>query len=130
MWSHLSPFFRLPVKVTGIDKRKFQDNGELLEMLGDWICEPCASILDLLEFVNSQVRFPRQCTIPQENTLTMREVDLAMGWDLVDSPQVNPIYNPACLLHWRVLLVTFQWLDKAQRKAIRDYNPVTSGPFT
>jgi hypothetical protein len=61
-----------------------------------------------------------------ECTLAMREVDIAMGWKLVDSPQVNPLNNPACLLHWRVLLTTLQWLDRTRQEAVREDTPVLS----
>jgi hypothetical protein len=64
------------------------------------VCGPSSGANDLLDLVNSRIRFPRQCTIPMECTLAMREVDIAMGWKLVDSPQVKPLNNPACLLHW------------------------------
>jgi hypothetical protein len=49
-----------------------------------------------------------------------------MEWKLVDSPQVNPLNNPACLLHWRVLLTTLQWLDRTLWEAVREYTPVMS----
>ena len=57
----------------------------------------------------------------------MREVDIAFGWELVLSPQLNPLNNPACLLHWRVLLTTLQWLDITQQGAVREYRPVLPG---
>jgi hypothetical protein len=79
---HLSPFFRVPVKVTGVDRVVFRQLGEVLEMVG-----PSSGANDLLGLVNSRIRFPRQCTIPMECTLGMREVDIAMGWKLVDSQQ-------------------------------------------
>jgi hypothetical protein len=56
----------------------------------------------------------------------MREVDIAMGWKLVDSPQVNRLNNPACLLHWRVLMTTLQWLDRTRQEAVLEYTPVLS----
>ena len=99
-------------KVTGVDRVVFRRLGEALEMVGRLVCGPSSCANDLLGLVNSRIRFPRQCTIPMECTLAMREVDIAMEWKLVDSPQVNPLNNPACLLHWRVLLTTFQWLDR------------------
>ena len=87
---------------------------------------PSSGANDLLELVNSRIRFPRQCTIPMECTPAMREVDIAMGWKLVDSPQVNRLNNPACLLHWRVLMTTLQWLDRTLQEAVREYTPVLS----
>jgi hypothetical protein len=59
--------------------------------------------------------------------ISMREVDIAFGWELVLSPQLNPLNNPACLLHWRVLLTTLQWLDRTQQGAVREYRPVLPG---
>jgi hypothetical protein len=50
-----------------------------------------------------------------------------MGWELVASPQLNPLNNPACLLHWRVLLTTLRWLDRTQQGAVREYLPVLPG---
>jgi hypothetical protein len=123
---HLSPFFQLPAKVTGVDKTLFRQLGEALEMVGRLVCGPSSGANDLLDLVNSKIRFPRQCSIPMECTLAMREVDIAMGWKLVDSPQVNPLNNPACLLHWRVLLTTLQWLDRTRQEAVREYTPVLS----
>jgi hypothetical protein len=102
------------VKVTGVDRVVFRQLGEALEMVGRLVCGPSSGANDLLGLVNSRIRFPRQCTIPMECTLAMREVDIAMEWKLVDSPQVNPLNNPACLLHWRVLLTTLQWLDRTR----------------
>jgi len=121
---HLSPFFRLPVQVTGVDRLVFRQLGEALEMVGSLVCGSSSGANDLYELVNSRIRFPRHCTIPRECTLAMREVDIAMGWKLVDSPQVNPLNNPACLLHWRVLLTTLQWLDRTRQEAVRVYLPV------
>ena len=95
-------------------------------MVGRLVCGPSSDANDLLDLVNSKIRFPRQCSIPMECTLAMREVDIAMGWKLVDSPQVNPLNNPACLLHWRVLLTTLQWLDRTRQEAVREYTPVMS----
>ena len=123
---HLSPFFRVPVKVTGVDKALFRQLGEALEMVGRLVCGQSSGANDLLDLVNPRIRFPRQCTIPMECTLAMREVDIAMGWKRVDSPQVNPLNNPACLLHWRVLLTTLQWLDRTRQEAVREYTPVLS----
>jgi hypothetical protein len=123
---HLSPFFRVPGKVTGVDKALFRQLGEALEMVGRLVCGPSSGANDLLDLVNSRIRFPRQCSIPMECTLAMREVDIAMGWKLVDSPQVNPLNNPACLLHWRVLLTTVLWLDRTRQEAVREYTPVLS----
>ena len=123
---HLSPFFQLPAKVTGVDKTLFRQLGEALEMVGRLVCGPSSGANDLLDLVNSKIRFPRQCSIPMECTLAMREVDIAMGWKLVDSPQVNPLNNPACLLHLRVLLTTLQWLDRTRQEAVREYTPVLS----
>jgi len=42
-------------------------------------------------------------------------------------PQLNPLNNPACLLHWRMLLTTFQWLDRTQQGAVREYRPILPG---
>jgi hypothetical protein len=84
---HLSPFCRVPVMVTGVDRVVFRQLGEALEMVGRLVCGPSSGANDLLELVNSRIRFPRQCTIPMECTLAMREVDIAMGWKLVDSPR-------------------------------------------
>jgi hypothetical protein len=123
---HLSPFFQVPAKVTRVDKTLFRQLGEALEMVGRLVCGPSSGANDLLDLVNSKIRFPRQCSIPMECTLAMREVDIAMGWKLVDSPQVNPLNNPACLLHWRVLLTTLQWLDRTRQEAVREYTPVLS----
>ena len=123
---HLSPFFQVPARVTGVDKTLFRQLGEALEMVGRLVCGPSSGANDLLDLVNSKIRFPRQCSIPMECTLAMREVDIAMGWKLVDSPQVNPLNNPACLLHWRVLLTTLQLLDRARQEAVREYTPVLS----
>jgi hypothetical protein len=123
---HLSPFFRVPGKVTGVDKALFRQLGETLEMVGRLVCGPSSGANDLLDLVNSRIRFPRQCNIPMECTLAMREVDIAMGWKLADSPQVNPLNNPACLLHWRVLLTTLQWLDRTRQEAVLEYTPVLS----
>ena len=39
-------------------------------------------------------------------------------------PQVNPLNNPACLLHWRVLPTSLQWLDRTRQEAVRVYLPV------
>jgi len=57
----------------------------------------------------------------------MREVDIALGWELVVFPQLNPLNNQACLLHWRVLLTTLQWLDRTQQGAVREYRLVLPG---
>ena len=57
----------------------------------------------------------------------MREVDIALGWELIVFPQLNPLNNQACLLHWRVLLTTLQWLDRTQQGAVQEYRPVLPG---
>lgn len=62
---HLYPFFRLPVKVTGVDKVLFSQLGEALEMVGGWCVGHPLLPNDLLEVVNSSIRFPRQDTIPK-----------------------------------------------------------------
>ena len=69
---HLSPFFRVPVKVTGVDRVVFRQLGEVLEMVGRLVCGPSSGANDLLGLVNSRIRFPRQCIIPMECTLGMR----------------------------------------------------------
>ena len=125
--SHLSHLFKLPVRVTGVNPVLFRQLGEALETVGRFVCGPVSGANDLMSLVNSRIRFPRQCTIPSECTLAMREVDIAMGWELVVSPQLNPLNNPSCLLHWRVLLTTLQWLNRTQRGAVREYLPVLSG---
>lgn len=85
---HLSTFFRLPVKVTGVDSVLLSQLDEELEMVGRLVCGPSYRVNDLLRVVNSRVRFPRHCTIPLECTLAMREVDIAMGWELVVFPRL------------------------------------------
>jgi hypothetical protein len=97
--SHLSRFFKLPVRVTGVDPVLFHQLGEALETVGRFACGPVSGANDLMSLVNSRMRFPRLCTIPSECKLAMREVDIAMGWELVVSPQLNLLNNPACLLH-------------------------------
>jgi len=125
--SHLSHIFKLPVRVTGVNPVLFRQLGEALETVGRFACGPVSGANDLMSLVNSRIRFPRLCTIPSECTLAMREVDIAMGWELVVSPQLNPLNNPACLLHWRVLLTTLRWLDRTQQGAVREYLPVLPG---
>ena len=122
--SHLSRFFKLPVRVTGVDPVLFHQLGEALETVGRFACGPVSGANHLMSLVNSRMRFPRLCTIPSECKLAMREVDIAMGWELVVSPQLNPLNNPACLLHWRVLLTTLRWLDRTQQGAVREHLPV------
>ena len=84
---HLSSIFQVPVQVTGVDRVVFRQ-GETLEMVGRLVCGPSSGTNDLVELMNSRIRFPRHCTIPRECTLAMREVDIAMGWKLVDSPRL------------------------------------------
>lgn len=121
--SHLSSFFQLPVKVMGVDPTVFRQLGEALEMVGGFVCGPSSGAKDLLKLVNSRILFPRLCTIPMECTLALREVDIALGWELVDSPQLNPLNNSVCLLHWRVLLTILWLLDRTQQDAMREYRP-------
>jgi len=84
--SHLSHFFKLPVRVTGVDPVLFCQLGEALGMVGRFACGPGSGANELMSSVNSRIRFPLLCTIPTECTLAMREVDIAMGWELVVSP--------------------------------------------
>jgi hypothetical protein len=44
---HLSPFFQLPAKVTGVDKTLFRQLGEALEMVGRLVCGPSSGANDL-----------------------------------------------------------------------------------
>jgi hypothetical protein len=44
---HLSPFFRVPAKVTGVDKALFRQLGEALEMVGRLVCGPSSGANDL-----------------------------------------------------------------------------------
>ena len=76
----LSSFFRLPVQVTGVEKRVFRQLGEALEVVGHLVCGLFSGVDDLLSLVNARIRLPRQFTIPMDCTLAMREVDIEMGW--------------------------------------------------
>ena len=107
----------------GVDPTVFRQLGEALEMVGGFVCGPSSGAKDLLKLVNSRILFPRLCTIPMECTLALREVDIALGWELVDSPQLNPLNNSVCLLHWRVLLTILRLLDRTQQDAMREYRP-------
>ena len=53
-----------------MEKRVFRQLGEALEVVG-----PSSGVNDLLSLANARIRFPRQCTIPMEGTLAMREVN-------------------------------------------------------
>jgi hypothetical protein len=55
--SHLSSFFQLPVKVTGVDPTVLRQLGEALEMIGGFVCGSGAK--DLLKLVNYRILFPR-----------------------------------------------------------------------
>ena len=96
--SHLSYVFKLPVRVMGVNPFLFHQFGEALDMVGSFVCGPGSGANELMSLVNLRIRFPRLCTIPTECTLAMREVDIAMRWELVASPQLNS-QQPACLLH-------------------------------
>jgi hypothetical protein len=50
---HLSPFFQLPAKVTGVDKAPFRQLGEALEMVGRLVCGPSSGANDLLDSRNT-----------------------------------------------------------------------------
>lgn len=119
--SRLSSFFQLPVKVTGVDPTVLRQLGEALEMIRGFVCGSGAK--DLLKLVNYRILFPWLCTIPIECTLALREVDIGLGWELVDSPQLNRLNNPACPLHWRVLLTILRLLDRTQQDAMWEYRP-------
>jgi hypothetical protein len=90
-------------------------------MIRGFVCGSGAK--DLLKLVNYRILFPWLCTIPIECTLALREVDIGLGWELVDSPQLNRLNNPACPLHWRMLLTILRLLDRTQQDAMWEYRP-------
>lgn len=71
--SHLSSFFKLPVKVTGVDPMVFRQLGEALEMIGGFVCGLGSGAKELLDLLNSRIQFPRLCAIPMECTLALAE---------------------------------------------------------
>lgn len=50
-------------------------------MIGGFVCSPGSSANELLNLVNSRIRFPQLCAIPLECALAKREVDITLGWE-------------------------------------------------
>ena len=76
---------------------------------------------------NPRIRFPRLCTIPTECTLAMREVDIALGWELVGFSPTKPSQQPSISAPLEGDADHSQWLDRIQQGAVREYRPVLPG---
>ena len=94
-----------------------------LETLVQYVLGPNGTLPDLVKYLNEQETLPdTNLTVISPHCL-QRMISLShhKKWKIPEIFSLNPVNSPACLLHWRILLILLRKLTDQERESFQQF---------
>ncbi|CAG2253506.1 Peflin,Programmed cell death protein 6,Sorcin [Mytilus edulis] len=94
--------------------------GAAIHQLVIWILGARSTPDELVTMLNESGLMPKNVEINQKGFCTLKKLCEEQDWPLLETFTLQPINSPACLVHWRALLLLLIYVSKPRRQRFRE----------
>ncbi|XP_071143858.1 uncharacterized protein [Mytilus edulis] len=94
--------------------------GAAIHQLVIWILGARSTPDALVTMLNESGLMPKNVEINQKDFCTLKKLCEEQDWPVLETFTLQPINSPACLVHWRALLLLLIYISKPRRQRFRE----------
>ncbi|XP_063408019.1 serine/arginine repetitive matrix protein 2-like [Mytilus trossulus] len=94
--------------------------GAAIHQLVIWILGARSTPEELVTMLNESGLMPKNVEMNQKDYCTLKKLCEEQDWPVLETYTLQPINSPACLVHWRALLLLLIYVSKPRRQRFRE----------